>query len=658
MYKTVHCEKKFKIDAEQIWSLLKDFSNEWHPMVNYMSFERGPNGALIRKFTTIGDESSYEEQLTYISHSDREMRYVLIKGIKGIEFYRASVSVRSIGKNSVVSWRANISGEDSRLDEICSGTKEIFMQGLGALEDLQPVMDKEYLVNEDKLDFEDRQISDKPKLAISVYPYGVMQSNIICIFLHGIGGNRSNWVSQIKMLGKVLPCVSLDLRGYGDSEFGSKQSTIDFYCEDILSVMEVFKAEKVILCGLSYGSWIATSFAMRHSNALDGLILTGGCTGMSEADSIERESFRKSREVPLDLGKRLKDFAPDVVNILAGPNLSKFNRDLLIQSMSQISTKTYRDALICFTNPPEKLDFSKIKCPVLLMTGEYDILAPPNEIREVSNRIYNQNIEPDIQFEVLSDSGHVCNLEASSDYNNFMIKFVTRILKNDNNVKYSPKSQRRKEKQQRILEAALKEFSMNGFSGASMETIAKRSNVSKPTLYQYFGNKKNLLSAVLNLGTYEILAPLRSSSQESLAQTLWNFSWSYAKFVLRADTLSLARLIIGEAERNPVVSREYQEAGPLKALSGIFEYLRIQKNKRSIDYDDIELAAQSLWNLILSGPREFHLHNPNEEMEIKTISKYIYHGLKVFLSYYSLNTDSDIKELEKLFVNLKQSDVG
>ena len=116
MYKTVHCEKKFKIDAEQIWSLLKDFSNEWHPMVNYMNFERGPNGALIRKFTTIGDESSYEEQLTYISHSDREMRYVLIKGIKGIEFYRASVSVRSIGKNSVVSWRANISGEDSRLD--------------------------------------------------------------------------------------------------------------------------------------------------------------------------------------------------------------------------------------------------------------------------------------------------------------------------------------------------------------------------------------------------------------------------------------------------------------------------------------------------------------------------------------------------------------
>ena len=183
MHKIVHCEKKFKIDAEKIWSLLKDFSNEWHPMVNRMNFDRGLNGALIRKFTTIGDETSYEEKLTYISHWDREMRYVLVKGIKGIEFYRASISVRSSGKNSVVSWRANISGRPSRLDKICSGTKEIFMQGLTALEDLQPVRDKEHLVNEDILGFEDRQISDKPKLAISVYPYGVIQSNIICIFL-------------------------------------------------------------------------------------------------------------------------------------------------------------------------------------------------------------------------------------------------------------------------------------------------------------------------------------------------------------------------------------------------------------------------------------------------------------------------------------------
>ena len=64
---------------------------------------------------------------------------------------------------------------------------------------------------------------------------------------------------------------------------GFRQSTIDDYCEDILRVMAAFNADKIILCGLSYGSWIVTSFAMRRPDKLAGLVLSGGCAGMSEA---------------------------------------------------------------------------------------------------------------------------------------------------------------------------------------------------------------------------------------------------------------------------------------------------------------------------------------------------------------------------------------
>jgi AcrR family transcriptional regulator len=225
------------------------------------------------------------------------------------------------------------------------------------------------------------------------------------------------------------------------------------------------------------------------------------------------------------------------------------------------------------------------------------------------------------------------------------------------NLKYVPKESRKRDKKRRILNSALKEFSKNGFSGSSMECIANRAGVSKPTLYKYFGNKTKLLSAVLNIGTFEILAPLQDRNSNGLVQTLWNFSWSYAKFVLRSDTLSLARLIIGEAERDPSVAQEYQESGPLKALSGIFDYLQIQKNMGMLDFDDIELTAQSLWTLILSAPREFHLHNPNAKVNDELIVKYINHGLKVFIQYYSLNSESDLKELEGLFVNFKNNNL-
>ena len=48
---------------------------------------------------------------------------------------------------------------------------------------------------------------------------------------------------------------------------------------------------------------------MRYPEMLAGLVLSGGCTGMSEAGPEEREAFRVSREVPLNAGQVPADFA-------------------------------------------------------------------------------------------------------------------------------------------------------------------------------------------------------------------------------------------------------------------------------------------------------------------------------------------------------------
>ena len=51
--------------------------------------------------------------------------------------------------------------------------------------------------------------------------------------------------------------------------------------------------------------------------------------------------------------------------------------------------------------------------------------------------------------------------------------------------------------QQRILRAALKEFSARGFAGARVNEIARRADVNKRMLYHYFEDKKGLFRAVL-----------------------------------------------------------------------------------------------------------------------------------------------------------------
>jgi pimeloyl-ACP methyl ester carboxylesterase len=117
---------------------------------------------------------------------------------------------------------------------------------------------------------------------------------------------------------------------------------------------------------------------------LAGLALSGGCTGMSEAGPEEREAFRTSREVPLDAGQTPADFAPAVVEGAGWPQRDPMpcKAQLLSDSMAAIpSARTYRDALVCFTNPRERFDFSRLSMPVLMMTGEHDRLASPSEIR-------------------------------------------------------------------------------------------------------------------------------------------------------------------------------------------------------------------------------------------------------------------------------------
>jgi pimeloyl-ACP methyl ester carboxylesterase len=224
-----------------------------------------------------------------------------------------------------------------------------------------------------------------------------------------------------------MQAAAMDLRGYGESALGGTQSTIEDHCHDILRVMEVTGKENVVLAGLSYGAWIATSFAMRHGDRLAGLILSGGCTGMSEASSDEREAFRRNREVPLNAGKAPADFAPAVVNFIASPEAIPEVRKALLESMSAIPAATYRDALVCFTNPEERFDFSLLNLPVLLMTGEHDKLATPAEIGGVAQRIHHLSPRADVRFEAIGGAGHVCNLEAPDRYNTVLSEFLGRL---------------------------------------------------------------------------------------------------------------------------------------------------------------------------------------------------------------------------------------
>lgn len=212
----------------------------------------------------------------------------------------------------------------------------------------------------------------------------------------------------------------------------------------------------------------------------------------------------------------------------------------------------------------------------------------------------------------------------------------------------SKREQNRIEREKRILRAALHVFAERGFTGASMDEIATEAGISKPTLYQYFPSKDDLFLAIMAEERDHMLASFDHTGDAHMVAELHDFSWHYAEIVLRPDMLSLARLIISEAQRLPDIGRIYQASGPDRVLAGMIAYLERQKQAGRLDFEDAELAAEDLWGLILSAPRNRVLHIPDAMPDRATIERYIHNGLAVFLRAYSTRPGEDLAVLKTL----------
>jgi TetR/AcrR family transcriptional regulator len=69
---------------------------------------------------------------------------------------------------------------------------------------------------------------------------------------------------------------------------------------------------------------------------------------------------------------------------------------------------------------------------------------------------------------------------------------------------------------ERILAAALKEFSARGFAGARVDAIARRARINKRMLYHYFGDKEALFREILRRKTAERAAWLAAAPDDPM----------------------------------------------------------------------------------------------------------------------------------------------
>ena len=205
-------------------------------------------------------------------------------------------------------------------------------------------------------------------------------------------------------------------------------------------------------------------------------------------------------------------------------------------------------------------------------------------------------------------------------------------------------------KRARILDAAFEVFAAQGFSGASMDEIARRAGVSKPTLYTYFGDKEGLFTALLDVQKTDLLSPLERRDGQDMVETLLDFGMKYAAFALDPNIVAFGRMVIAEATRFPGIGKLYLAAGPERALNGIIRYMDAMRERGRLDFEDSELAAEDFWSLILSTPRGIAHFRPELDFSELQPERYVINGIRVFLRAYSTDAAADLETLGRLLV--------
>jgi esterase len=235
------------------------------------------------------------------------------------------------------------------------------------------------------------------------------QGKPVIVLLHGLRGHAHSWDDVSSALYQDHQVLALDQRGRGDSDWAKDGDySTRAYVSDLAGFCDALKLDSFILVGHSMGGRNSMSFAGRHSDKLEKLIIVdvGPTLGQAGSQRISQEI----QNVPEEFNS-----FEDVVGYMSKQN--RFASDAVLRRRLQYATKELPNGKIGWrydiaireqrrqgtVPPPEDLwpSLPNITCPTLIVRGkETDLLSP-----EVAQRMIETI--PDAKLVEIERAGHM-----------------------------------------------------------------------------------------------------------------------------------------------------------------------------------------------------------------------------------------------------------
>lgn len=198
---------------------------------------------------------------------------------------------------------------------------------------------------------------------------------------------------------------------------------------------------------------------------------------------------------------------------------------------------------------------------------------------------------------------------------------------------------RSERKRQAISGAATEVFLEQGYARASMDEIARRSGVSKQTVYQHFTSKEALLvhvvTSIIAEAGERADAPIPGLAEtDDIDAALRVYAREQLSAVIQPRPMQLRRLVIAEAHTFPAIGTLFYELGPRSAVDQLAPVLARLHERGILTIADPRLAATDLNWLIMSEALNRAMLLGADKPTRRQINAWANHATDTFLAAY------------------------
>lgn len=237
------------------------------------------------------------------------------------------------------------------------------------------------------------------------------------VLIMGLSGDLTWWEPLVEELERDFRLVLFDNRGSGLTEMPEGKCSIPMFANDTAGLMACLGIPQAHVFGVSMGGMIAQELVLHYPDRVDRLVL--GCT-YSGGEGFTMPSAETVQKMTLTRGGTPEEIARQTMSILFAPGFMKENPDTIEAMVRRfVDNPTPRKPVTqqlwaaMGHNCHERLP--KIRKQTLLLTGDQDLLIPPQNSETLRARI------PGSRLAYVEDAGHVFFIEAP--------KRVARLLK-------------------------------------------------------------------------------------------------------------------------------------------------------------------------------------------------------------------------------------